>query len=380
MKNIIILLITIVLLTSCTKNEKNYTVKEIDGIKVYKNKNVPSDPTFKITPKKLFTIQGYDENAKDSVRNFLFPHAIAVDSKENIYVMDGKLYEIKKFDRNGNFKRSFGRKGFGPGEFNDAMIVILNDSMYVSDLSTKQFILFDNDGKFIRNLPIKNEHRLSFLTPLNLYKFMSMRQKWEIIEKKWNFTYDLVIRDLKSDKTKILNTISGVYSEDNTGGFDYVTPFCVGKNKIFIAEISTNKYSIDVFDFEGVKKYQIQKDFARIRIPQDDIVDFKESRKKLDGTTTEKGFDIKYKKAIDAMSMFVDKNGYLLVQVPLERNENNQFDFVVDAFKDGVYINRFTIDIGKAYDYFNTDHKRWFIGDRIYYQNREDNCVTVYEY
>ena len=38
------------------------------------------------------------------------------------------------------------------------------------------------------------------------------------------------------------------------------------------------------------------------------------------------------------------------------------------------------MDIGKAFDFYNSDHKRWFIGDRIYYQNREDNCVTVYEY
>ena len=197
-------MITIILLVSCTKNEKNYTVKEIDGVKVFHNKNIPADPSFKITPKEVFTIQGYDEDAKDSLRNFLFPHSISVDSKENIYIMDGKLYEIKKFDRNGHFIRSFGRKGYGPGEFNDAMILILNDSMYVSDFSTKQIILFNEDGEFIKNLPIKNDHRLSFLTPLNLHKFISLRQKWEIIQEKWNFTFDLIIKDMKSDKTKIL--------------------------------------------------------------------------------------------------------------------------------------------------------------------------------
>ena len=73
------------------------------------------------------------------------------------------------------------------------------------------------------------------------------------------FTYDLIIKDLKSDQTKILNTISEVYSKDNDGGFNYITPFCVGKEKIYIAKISTDKYNIEVFDFECAKKYQIQK-------------------------------------------------------------------------------------------------------------------------
>ena len=57
MKNIIVLLITIVLLVSCTKNEKNYTVKEIDGVKVYKNKNKPSVEKLDFNPKKLFEIR-----------------------------------------------------------------------------------------------------------------------------------------------------------------------------------------------------------------------------------------------------------------------------------------------------------------------------------
>ena len=114
----------------------------------------------------------------------------------------------------------------------------------------------------------------------------------------------------------------------------------------------------------------------------EDVTDFEESRRRSRTHVDVKSEfeNISFKQSVNLKGMFVDKNGYLLIQVPLERNEENEFDFVVDAFKDGVFVNRFKMDIGKGFDFFNSDHKRWFVGDRIYYQNREDNCVTVYEY
>ena len=68
------------------------------------------------------------------------------------------------------------------------------------------------------------------------------------------------------------------------------------------------------------------------------------------------------------------------MHLPVERNENNRYDYIVDAFQDGVFINRFKMDIGKAIDSFDKIHKKYFYGDRIYDQNWDDNCVTVYEY
>ena len=114
--------------------------------------------------------------------------------------------------------------------------------------------------------------------------------------------------------------------------------------------------------------------------PTKEKEEYEKSRNSSNMDDADLDYKIKYKKAIEIFGMFFDKDNHLLIQVPLERNEENEFDFVVDAFKDGVFVNRFKMDIGKGFDFFNSDHKRWFVGDRIYYQNREDNCVTVYEY
>lgn len=67
-----IILISIILITvifsGCSKKDQTCTITDNDGIKTYHNKNIPSDPDFKITPKELFTINGTDENNPDSTR------------------------------------------------------------------------------------------------------------------------------------------------------------------------------------------------------------------------------------------------------------------------------------------------------------------------
>jgi hypothetical protein len=382
-KSVIVIsaLISMMLFLSCSKNELNYTVSEIDGVKVFHNKNIPSDPTFKITPKEVFTIHGYDENATDALRNFIFPHDIAVDSQGNIYVLDSRLSSIKKFDKNGKFLTNIGNKGIGPGEMQTAsQMLIHEDSIYVSDAETMQHLIFGTDGDFIRNLILEINIRLNSMIPVNSEIFISVMDSWDVREDGYYYTSDLHLRDFKFNVLKSLSRKVGKYEGENTNLHDFSTSFGVGKNQIYIAKNSTEEYTIDVLSATGDLLYKIKKNYRKIEMPEKDADEFAKSKKTADLDDVDRKFKIKYKKAINDMSMFVDKNGYLLVQVPLERKKENEFDFVVDAFKDGVFINRFKMDIGKGFDFYNSDHKRWFIGNRIYYQNREDNCVTVYEY
>lgn len=379
--NIILALLFTILLTSCTKNEKNYTVKEVDGIKVFHNKNIPSDPNFKITPKEVFTIQGYDENAKDSLRNFIHPQDIAVDRSGNIYVLDSRLSSIKKFDKNGNYIRSIGRKGTGPGEFTKAVfLLIMNDTLLVSDGGNKNHLTFDTAGNFVKNSFVENNGVLMRMYNVDANSFISTNIYWEQIENEIFHVNDLHLRDSKMKFIKSINKQFGKYTGVNFNFFDYVTPFCVGNNKIYTAENSNSNYIVNVMTNQGELVYRIKKDFRKIPILENELSTFEESRKQALLDEEEREFSVRYKKVVNANGMFVTKDGYLLIQIPIERNKQNEFDYVVDAFKDGVFINRFKMDIGKGFDFFNSDHKRRFVGNRIYYQNREDNCVTVYEY
>ena len=87
-----------------------------------------------------------------------------------------------------------------------------------------------------------------------------------------------------------------------------------------------------------------------------------------------------YKQVIHKCGMHIDKNGNLLVEAPVKRTDKNEYDYIVDVFKDGVFINTIKLDIGKGFDYYHTEHRHFFKGNRIFYMNREENSVTVYEY
>lgn len=377
----LICIIASLIFFGCSKKELNYTIKEVDGVKVYYNKSIPSDPSFKITPKEVFTIRGRDESVGDSLRDFVFPRSTVLDSYGNIYILDQKLSEIKKFDKNGVFLKSFCRMGTGPGELQVGIgLICLNDTLFVHEVNTKHHLKFTVNGEFLERILMEAPSDLWFVTKLDSER--SLVTALTAIEKdnEMFLTYDLQIRDSRFRILKTLRNNMSKYLEANTNFLENINSYCVGKNKLYIAKISNSEYCIDVYDLDGNQLYRIRKDFRKIAMTDNEVSELHKSLNIAFDDKEKRELKINYKFAIDAMSMYEDKNGNLLVQVPIERNEENINDFVVDAFKDGVFINRLKMDIGRGYDFYNSGHQRFFIGDRIYYQNRDDNYVKVYEY
>jgi len=90
--------------------------------------------------------------------NYIFARItdIAVDSKFNIYVADGKEYRVQKYNEEGKFLKTIGRKGEGPGEFPGPPKLIeidAQDNLYV--YSRRKMIVFDVNGNYRKSFPIK---------------------------------------------------------------------------------------------------------------------------------------------------------------------------------------------------------------------------------
>jgi DNA-binding beta-propeller fold protein YncE len=88
---------------------------------------------------------------------FRQPTDVAWDSHGNIYITDGYVNSrVAKIDKNGDWVKSWGSKGTGPGQFNlpHSIAIDLQDNIYVGDRSNRRIQVFDTDGNFKRMFSI----------------------------------------------------------------------------------------------------------------------------------------------------------------------------------------------------------------------------------
>jgi hypothetical protein len=79
--------------------------------------------------------------------------SVAVDARGTIYVTQPREKLIRIFSSAGEFVRTVGRDGQGPGEFQSmGYLGWMADTLYISDLLNQRVSLFGGDGSFVRSL------------------------------------------------------------------------------------------------------------------------------------------------------------------------------------------------------------------------------------
>jgi hypothetical protein len=94
------------------------------------------------------------------------PTDIAWDAAGNMYITDGYVNSrVAKYDKNGNWVKSWGTRGTGPGQFNTPHNIGIdrNGNVYVADRGNARIQVFDTNGKFLRmikiNVPVPPDAR-----------------------------------------------------------------------------------------------------------------------------------------------------------------------------------------------------------------------------
>jgi DNA-binding beta-propeller fold protein YncE len=82
---------------------------------------------------------------------------VAWDKSGNTYISDGYINSrIGKVDKDGNWLKSWGEPGSGPGQFDTphSLAVDAGGSIYVADRGNRRIQVFDGEGKFLRQITI----------------------------------------------------------------------------------------------------------------------------------------------------------------------------------------------------------------------------------
>jgi len=119
-----------------------------DGIKVIKN---PRDPLYgEIT----FELEEDLSIGREDDENYMFYDFVmpGVDSEGNIFILDHGNCRIQKYDKTGNYLQTIGRKGQGPGEFEEPWGIYLDseDKIYIYDSIRYNISFFGKNGNFKR--------------------------------------------------------------------------------------------------------------------------------------------------------------------------------------------------------------------------------------
>lgn len=122
-------------------------VETVDGIRVVHNEKTGKWGKNPLVSLEFVRTIGELETEDENIA-FHIPSDIAVDDQGNIYVLDSGNHRIQKFDPEGKYLATFGRRGQGPAEFYLPSSLDLDHQgyMYVSDSQNRRVQILNPDG------------------------------------------------------------------------------------------------------------------------------------------------------------------------------------------------------------------------------------------
>jgi len=89
--------------------------------------------------------------------NFRQPTDVAWNAAGDIFISDGYVNSrVAKYDKNGDWVKSFGEPGSGPGQLNTPHSIATDakGNVYVANRGNVRIEVYDSDGKYLRNIEL----------------------------------------------------------------------------------------------------------------------------------------------------------------------------------------------------------------------------------
>jgi len=347
---VIILLLNLLFFSSCSGQKAMWkgSIEDIDGVTFIHN---PIDPKGEenenLQIEKLFVIDlGNEKLVETGISDVI---GFDVDSNSNIYfwTINSSENYIYKFNINGKFLTSFGHVGQGPGELELPYQLRINkkDEIIISDRSRLKLIIYNTEGKLIRELSLAPNHEMSTL--LDDERILAQEANFIMEEGVTQMPIVICNKELETLNTlhsgnKIPNwvrakKINGLQTNKNW------YPWNICDDNIFIGN-ELNGYEFIVYNFDGTLIRRIKKEYKPIAVSE--II--KQSVKKAILRPDLEQFNLKDKIHFPEhmppfQYFFTDDVGRLYVMTNEEGE--NPGEFIYDIFNtEGIFTGRISLN------------------------------------
>lgn len=123
-------------------------IEIVDGIKLIINPAEPQYGDFAFDLEENLVIG----DANDEDYFFYNVSDLKVDEEGNIYVCNGGNKQVQKYDKYGNYVRTIGRQGQGPGEYSYPSRLFLDDAGNPCVHDSRSLIYYEREGDFQKKI------------------------------------------------------------------------------------------------------------------------------------------------------------------------------------------------------------------------------------
>lgn len=311
-----------------------------NGIKVIKNPQEPLYGEIKFELEEDLSI------GKEDDENYMFYRIvdIALDTQNNIYVLEYGNKQIQKFNRNGQFLQTIGRRGQGPGEFGSPFQIFIDrsDNIYVSD--NRKIKIFNKKGNSHKDIVLKNRIIDFSLNSEGIFmvKFRRPKEIGHICY------FDKVDRN-----GKILKTIARFpygLTQPKGGNINWVVTYPYIFD-LFMASLNGNtfiygyskEYKISVVDENGRILFNFTKDEPYLRISEREKSERRKKHKNLPESLLK---SVQFPSHRPFFNRIMCDNQARIYIMKMKSVLDNKYPLEIDIFsKDGYYLYKTEISL-----------------------------------
>lgn len=305
----------------------------------------------------------------DQEEEYLFSESVdyistSIDDNWNIFTLDPKLVEIRKYNRTGKLLKIFGKKGNGPEEMDrpsNMMITPQNELMFV-DYGNSRLMFFSLEGDYLQYIPtyklrlrrIKIDSHGDIVADLiELSQDENRERKVTYAIKRFNDKLEPIFTFVSVDTTE--DFMKSIEGREYTFGPD--TYWQLTKEDCVIIG-DTRNYEFAVIDPEGKIIRKIEKEYDPLEVSKEDIESLSDRTRQLSNIAKHhKGF----------YYFTIDEEGRIFART-WERTKENR-GYYYDVFDpEGRYIAKIPI---------NAFIKRWIGGKLLTVEETEEGFPAV---